>query len=81
MRQNLDESNGPLRFRQSDRYKVTVEFDTESGDYSLQPFNLSNPGEGIDYHVLKGALRRVFGDFIEQREKDINKATDPSNNN
>ena len=62
------------------KYKVEVEFDTESGDYSLQPFNLSNPGEGIDYHILKEALRKVFGDFIEQREGEINDTIKKGNN-
>lgn len=56
------------------RYRVEVEFDTETGDYSLSPHNLDHPGEGMDYHMIKEALRRIFGDFINQREGEINRA-------
>jgi len=48
------------------KLKVVVELDTDSGDYSLEQHNLSNPGEGIDYHLLIEALTRIFGDFRSQ---------------
>lgn len=56
------------------RYRVEVEFDTDTGDYDIVPRNLSHPGTGIDYHMMKNALRKIFGDFIEQREGEINRA-------
>ena len=58
------------------KYKVTVEFDTESGDYSLEPHNLSNPGTGIDYHMMMTALGRIFGDFKEKMGDKINQSVD-----
>lgn len=46
--------------------KVTIEFDTVSGEYELDFKNISDPGEGIDYAVMQRALRQVISDVDRQ---------------
>ena len=45
------------------KYKITVEIDTESGDYDMQFNNLTNKEAGIDYNLAMKAMYAIFGDF------------------
>lgn len=43
------------------RVRVTIEFDTKTGDYEVQYNNLSQPGQPIDFAKVSVALDRVLG--------------------
>lgn len=52
------------------KVRVTIEFDTTSGDYEVQYNNLSSPGEPIDFGVVSRALDRVLGHHGKAMEDD-----------
>lgn len=63
------------------KFSVLVEFDTGTGDYEMEFKNISEPGVGIEYNMVKEALRRIFGDFIETHDQAINIATKDAKRN
>jgi hypothetical protein len=41
------------------RAKIIIEVDVDTGEYSLEFGNLSNPGKGIDQQELAEALEKI----------------------
>jgi hypothetical protein len=50
----------------SDKVKIEIVVDMESGDYDLKFFNISNPGQGIDYFKLLSIVSKVLKDVNSQ---------------
>ena len=48
------------------KYKITIEADTETGDYEVGFNNLTDREAGVDYHLAMEIVRRVIGDFQRQ---------------
>jgi hypothetical protein len=48
------------------KIKVETVFDAITGDYEMKFHNLSNPGEGMDYGMIKNMLIKIFGDFTDR---------------
>ncbi len=44
-----------------------VILDLETGDYDLKVFNLTHPGEPMDYMRIRAVLKRVFEDVDRQQ--------------
>ena len=42
------------------KVKITIELNTETGEYSLQFHNSDNPSESIDYNSVKDMVVKVF---------------------
>lgn len=53
-------------------YKITVEIDTDSGDYEMQFRNLTNKEDGIDYNLAMEAMYKIFGDFEKKTRGEVN---------
>lgn len=50
------------------RVAVTVEVDTETGDYEMVCRNVSHPGDGIDWGIVSEMLRRIFVDVDKRAD-------------
>ena len=48
------------------RIKTVIEMNTDTGEFTTQFFNLSNPGEGIEYHTINDILKKIFKDVDKQ---------------
>lgn len=42
------------------KVKCEVSMDLESGDYELRFWNVSNPGQDIEYNEVKHMLEQIF---------------------
>jgi len=54
------------------KVKCEVTIDTESGDYEVQYWNVSEPGESIVYSDVSPLLKRIFND----NEQEVNSGID-----
>lgn len=63
------------------KYKVTVEFDSETGDYDLLFNNLTDKSQGVDYNMIMKAMRKIFGDFEKQMGQNFQLAPEPRMDN
>jgi len=48
--------------------RVTIEFDTETGDYEADLKNLDKPGESMDLEILSAILERIWEDLKRKAE-------------
>ncbi len=58
------------------KVRVTIDFEIPGGEYEVQVNNISNPGQGMDWHVVQEALYRIIGDVV----KDVRSETTEENN-
>ena len=52
------------------KFLVYTTFDTETGDYEIEVRNLTEPGRGIDYALVRAVMRKLFGDFDRRIERE-----------
>jgi hypothetical protein len=48
------------------KVRVETTLDTETGDYEMKFFNVSHPGEAMDYMNIRDMLSKVFVDFTKR---------------
>jgi hypothetical protein len=54
------------------KIRLTIDLDTESGDYEIQYNNISEPGKPLDFSKIMLYLRGLFS----KHEKDVLKEAD-----
>ena len=48
------------------KVKVVIELDTDTSEFTTQFFNMSSPGEGMDYGIVNDILKKIFRNVDEQ---------------